>query len=364
MVVATERVTMPQASATPSLVAMPTIAPTARAAPTATPQSQISTQSVQSPVPTFTQLTTGGCCVQPFFSPDGSQVLYLDKPRPDAPTGLYAVPVTQALAVPVLFTRRLGPFSADMAFNEFLANGQTIVERAADGKQWTIDNGGRRVLFSPDEMNIAWTVGEQSGNFDVRRSDLWLASVDGSNPRQVITLYGGGIQGWLDDSAHLLVSGKARRDDITSTLSVLSLAVGSLRKLIDVERLRGIGLSPDGRRIFYSVSQAHDASQDGSYILDISQAGATPLKLDFFGAARWCSPERLYAIPIKMGAPSNELWRIDATTGQQTLVIAAAADSAFKIGNGDWDVSRDSRRIAYFNARDHNIWVVSLPDAC
>ena len=344
--------------------------------PTATTPSPIST--LQSPTPTaeesaisnpqssisYTQLVTGGCCVQPFFSPDGSRVLYLDKPAPDALTGLWAVTLTQPLQTPALFSERLGPFSPDMSLNAFLQNGRTIVERTSDGQQWTIDNGGRRVLFSPDNTHIAWVVGEESGNFDVRKGDIYLANADGSNARLLTTLYGGGVQGWFHDSARLLVSGKANRTDITPTLSILNLADGSLQKLVDIDRSRAILISPDDRSLVYYISQARDETQDGMYLLDVTKADAQPVRLDFFGAYRWCSPTRLYYVPMQPDAPSQSLWRFDVTTLQSTLVITASADSSFHISNGDWDLSPDGRHLVYVNASDHNIWLITLPGAC
>ena len=382
--------------------ALPTVAPQATATnpPTATSNSQPATATpppltaeattespisdLQSLTPTavsessivnlqssivYTQLTTGGCCVQPFFSPDGSRVLYLDKPSADAPTGLWGVTTTQPLAAPPLaapafFSARLGPFNADMSLNAFLENGRTVVERAADGQQWVIDNGGRRVLFSPDNTRIAWVVSEESGNFDVRKGDVYLANVDGSDPRLVISLYGGGVQGWFHDSARMLVSGKANRSDVTSTLSILNLADGSLTKLIDVERSRAMLISPDDRTLAYYVSQATDESQDGMYLLDLTKQGAQPMRVDFFGAYRWCSANALYYIPMQPDAPSQSLWRFDVTTLQSTPVVTASADSPFHISNGDWDLARDGAHVVYVNASDHNIWLVTLPQAC
>lgn len=69
-------------------------------------------------------------------------------------------------------------------------------------------------------------------------------------------------------------------------------------------------------------------------------------------------------LPLKMYAAGNELWRFDAATGQSSQIIAAGADSPFKIGNGDWDISADGRHIVYFNSRDHNIWLATLPEEC
>ena len=349
----------------------PTIEPTyggTTAASTPSPATATETVSVTDtePVtvlePIYAQMTKGGCCVQPFFSADDSRVLYIDKPSPSAVTGLWSVPISQPLTAPELFSKRLGPFNAAMTYNVFLQSGRTVVERARDGQQWVIDDGGRRVVFSPDDTQLAWTVAEDSGNFDVRRGDIYIAGIDGSNPHKVATLYGGGIQAWLSDATHMLVSGKANRTDVTSTLSILNLADGSLRRLLDVERTRGFTLAPGGRYVAYAISQARDAAQDGMFVLDLTTARTQ--RAGFFGAYHWCSPTRLYYVPIKLSAPSNELWRYDVTTGQSTQIIETGADSPFKIGNGDWDVSNDGHRILYFSGRDHNIWLVTLPDAC
>jgi Tol biopolymer transport system component len=311
-------------------------------------------------------MTQGGCCVQPFFSPDGSRVVYLDKPSPGDPTGLWSVPVAQPMAAPALFSEHIGPFNADMSLFTFLRNRQTVVQRVSDGQQWVIQNGGRRPVFAPDSSQIAWEVEEEVGGFDVRRSDVWLANVDGSAAKQIATFYGGGIVAWFRDSARMLVSGKLKRADITPTLGILTLADGALQPLGQVDRARGQLLSPDGARLAYYVAQSRDPAQDGMYLLDLTANQPQRQRLDFFGAYRWCParPSRLLYIPLKPGSPSNELWALDTATGQSEQIIAAQEGSPFKIANGDWDVSPDGRHITYTSARDSNIWLVTLRDGC
>jgi Tol biopolymer transport system component len=309
----------------------------------------------------FTQLTTSGCCVQPFFSPDGRRVLYLDKPAADKPVGLWAIATDKSLSQPELFTERLGPFSRDLSLALDLQNGRTVVERLSDGARWTINNGGRSVSFSPDATRIAWTVQQESGGFDARRSDIYVANVDGSGMKRVLTRFGGGTLGWLPDSKHILVGGKANRADETAMLGVLDLDAGQVRDLVPVERLRSALLSPDGKKLVYYVAQARDGSQNGMYLLDLTQTSPIPQRLNFFGAFRWRDGNRLLYIPLQPGAPSNELWQLDATTGKAEQIIAASAGSPFKITNGDWDVSRDGAKLLFLSARDRNIWLASLP---
>jgi Tol biopolymer transport system component len=287
--------------------------------------------------------------------------MFLDRPAPEAPVGIWGVPVNAPMSEPQLVIDRPGPFSRNMAYAADLVRGQTVIERLSDGQRWTINNGGRSVSFSPDATRIAWTVQQESGGFDVRRSEVWVANVDGTQPRRVATRFGGSVIAWLPDGKGMLLGGKVNRNDPLSTLSVLSLEDGELRDIMQFERMRSPLLSRNGRWLAYLIAQARDASQDGMYVLDVQTAGAQPKRLDFFGAYRWRDGERLLYVPINAGAPSNELWQLDAGTTEAVQLIPASAESPFKIGNGDWDVSPDGARILYLSARDRNIWLAQLP---
>ncbi|HQZ52174.1 MAG TPA: hypothetical protein PLG23_01860 [Thermoflexales bacterium] len=338
------------------------LAPTQTPAPTATP-TPVPTATPR-PAPRFEQLTQGGCCAQPFFSPDSARILFLDKPARDAVTGIYAVPISAPLTSPALAFRQLGPFSADLSLAVNLENGRTVVERIADGVKWTIPNDGRRVSFSPDVKRIAWTVGEDFGNFDVRRNDMYVANVDGSSPKLVATRYGGGLQAWMPDSNRLLIAGKSNRNEAKLKLSILNLTDGKVADVLEVERSRGITLSPDGKRGVLLIAQAQNSSANGLFVLSLDGGSTPPQRLDFFGAYKWCDATRLLYVPLETSAPANELWRLDVTTLRAERLIAAAADGPFKIASGDWDVSSDGRRIVFLSARDRNIWTVTLPVAC
>lgn len=288
-------------------------------------------------------------------------VMYLDRPAPDAPVGIWGVPVNAPMSEPQLITEKLGPFSRDMSLAVNLERGQTIIEHIGDGQRWTINNGGRQVSFSPDGKLIAWTVQQESGGFDVRRSDVWIANIDGTQAKRIASRFGGGVVAWLPDSQRVLLGGKVNRNDNLSTLSVLSLADGSLRDIMQFERMRSPLLSPNGRWLAYLIAQARDATQDGMYVLDLEETNAQPKRVDFFGAYRWRDGDRLLYVPIKAGAPSNELWQLDAGSLQSSQLMPPSAESPFKIGNGDWDVSPDGSRLLYVNARDRNIWLAQLP---
>ncbi len=351
-------------TATPPVTPPVTLVATLATPPTLQTQAPPATLATSLAPPQFTQLTRDGCCVQPFFSPDNTQALFLDKPNPDAPTGIYGVPVNQPMSAPSLFTPLLGPFSRDMSLAADLVNGQTVIRRRLDdgdgGASWTINNGGRIVSFSPDNALIAWNVSQDSGNFDVRRSEIWIANVDGSNARRVLVRYGGGIQGWLGDGQRFLVGGKANRNDPTATLSIFDLRDSSLRDVYSADRMRGFSLSPDSRWLVYFIAQSRQPEMNGLYVLDLVTLGAQPQRQNWFGAYRWRNDKQLLYVPLTPNAAGSDLHQLNVETSVSDLLVSASAESPFKIGNGDWDVSRDGQHVLFVNARDRNIWLLNL----
>ena len=95
-------------------------------------------------------------------------------------------------------------------------------------------------------------------------------------------------------------------------------------------------------------------------MLRLDEANAQPQRMNWFGAYRWGAPGELLYVPLKPNAASSELWQLNPQTGATKQLISASADSPFKIGNGDWDISHDGKHVIYVNARDRNIWLINL----
>lgn len=340
----------PPASPLPTLTAAPTQAPTE--SPTAT----------TTPPPLPRQLTTGGCCVQPSWSPDGSQVWYIDRPGSTQPSGIWGVSL--AGGAPQFITDRLGLYSPNRSLVAFPEGGQTIIERLATGERWTAPSQGRAISFSPDGQLIAWSVASSTVNFDRRLVEVWVAQVDGSDARLVAQLRGGGFAGWLPDGQHMLVSGRTQAEAAASTdqefLGVLSLADGTVQPLLSSRDLRGSSLSPGGGWLLYTVSFSGDSAQDGQFVMPL--AGGEPRRLDHYGAVRWRSEGKLLMIPLEWGSTRGfRVIEIDAATGAVRDLIDPAL-TPLPIGGGDWALSPNGRQIAFVSAEDRNIWVLDLPE--
>jgi Tol biopolymer transport system component len=309
------------------------------------------------------QLTSGGCCAQPAWSPDSRQVWYIDRPDAASPGGLWGVGVDGG--APEFVTDRLGLYSPDRSLLAYPEGGQTVIERLATGERWTAPSTGRAISFSPDGQLIAWSVASSSVNFDRRRVEVWVARVDGSEARLVAQLLGGGFSGWLPDSQRLLISEReadpsgSGSPDVTF-ISVLSLADGSVQRIIGHQNLRGTSLSPEGGWLLYTIAFSGDPAQDGQWVTAL--AGGDPRRLDLYGPARWRAEGKLLMIPLEWGSDASlRVVEIDAATGA-VRALTDPAQTPLPISGGDWALSPDGRRIVFVSSEDRNLWVVDLPD--
>jgi Tol biopolymer transport system component len=313
------------------------------------------------PLPELRPLTGGGCCVQPFWSPDSQRVLFIDKPAPDGPAGVWGV---DRLGSPAqLVSDRLGIFSSDQQLRAFPEGGQTIVERLSDGQRWTIPSGGRAVSFSLDGQKVAWTTGQGTAGSNSVPRQIWVSQVDGSQARQVLTLPGGSFAGWFPDG-RLLISGRLEAPETGQALWALTLPVDEagqpvLTELGRGERIRGTSISPDGRWLAYLVTLSTDPEQNGIWLVD-TQSGEKR-RLEFFGGYRWRDGSRLLVVPLDLEQAAHRLWQVDLDSGE-AIPLTDPAITSFKIANGDWSVSPDGRQVAFVSADDQNIWLLTLPE--
>jgi Tol biopolymer transport system component len=347
----------PAPSPTPTATATPE--PTATATPTATP--------TPTPLPQAVQLTASGCCTQPFWSPDSSEIRFIDRPSETSPAGIWGVRLDQPLAEPVLVSERIELSTALPDYLIDIDGATTTIERLADGERWTVPAQGRTVRISPDRSRIAWSITNADLEPERQVAAIWVANLDGSDARQVATLPRGGVSGWISNDV-LLVSGRESLQAQEQTLSALSLADGATTELARAERLRGQVLSPSGQWIVYYTTFDADPANNGMWLVRTDGSERRQLDRGVFGAYQWrgcpgaCGPEddRLLIVPFDPEAAYHRLVEVNPATGD-TRPLTDPGVTPFKIANGDWRVSPDGQQVVFVESSDRNIWVIELP---
>lgn len=352
----------PPAQPAAEVAAAPSMAPAQIATvPGATPSLATATATVE-PAPVLTRLTEPGCCVQPMWSPDGRMVLFIDRPDATAPTGIYGVSVEGG---PVqLITERVAKTSPDGRYIVYLnESAQVVVEDLQTGEVWLIPSDRREPHFSPNSQRLVWTAETGSGAFSQRPSIVSVSEVNGQNAREVITVYGGGFVGWLDDD-RMLVQGRIEESNgvlAEEALYAIDLLSGDMDQLAVSDRLRSVQPAPGGEWVFYAIAfDTDDPTRNGMWV--VRADGSERHKLEVVGAAQWQDGSRLLIIPMEPGAPSHRVLRFDAETGEMEA-ITDPAQTPFRILSGDWQVSPTGEHIVFVSAEDLSLWVMTLPGA-
>lgn len=330
------------------IVVEPTIAGAPVESPTQTPTT-----------PTQTRLTDPGCCTEPFWSADGQQVRFIDKPSSDAFAGIYGVPINggdvELVTTNIGFPQVYGRFLVQQNIDDQIE----IYDVGAD-ETFTAQTDAQRISISPGFQRIAWARSPAvSSNFDARPATVIVADIDGSNQTEVIQVIGGGFGGWVDDET-ILVAGSRVGLSTTAGLYTYSISTGELVLLQAGLRIRTVDVAPGGDWIFYSVtlSGGEAGAVDGLWV--VSRDAETRYQLDVFGSAKWRDNRRLLIVPLELNVPSHRLLQFDAQTGQLSEVLTPDVVQ-FKIAQGDWSVSPPGTHIAYLSSSDGALWVIELP---
>jgi Tol biopolymer transport system component len=343
----------------------PVPVPLATATPTPTATVRLTPQSTSTPLPTPTptpqlvQLTTGGCCVMPSWSPDSRQVVFVDKPSADAPAGLYAVDILTGALKPPQWSGRVGLYSPNRSLVAYPDKFSMVVEKPSTGDKWTLP-GILPIVFAPDDQHLAWDNDmDTTGPYDQRPSDVFVADFDERKPVRVTRVYGGGLVGWLPGGMKLMYSGRPSLDVRERTLTVLDLTTNVTATLITAERLSGMSVSNAGTWIAYTITFDADKSRNGLWLQRTD--GSPARRLELWGAYQWRDDSRLLVIPMRQSSDQVfEVWEVDAASGASRKLTDSAV-TPLQILNGDWRVSPDGRHIVYVNSVDRNLWLMTLP---
>lgn len=335
---------------TPAVTAIATVIPTPLPSPTPVPQ------------PRLRRLTGGGCCTRPFWSPDSLQVRFIDRP-PSRPVGVYGVDVKRP-STPILVTQWIVNASENGDFYIYPDGDVTVVQRAATDEKYVIANGGRPVSVSPEGQRLLWQVVDQRGDFDRRRSQTWVANVDGGDARVVAETVGMSQSQWIDERRILLVGLPLADQPYLIAIATLTLDTEGGDQLVEIAhtaRPRGTLLSPQGHWLIYLLTFQPSAADDGLWLVP-TDGSQPPRKLDFFGSYRWRDEAHLLYVPLEPGVESHTLWEYDVLDAESRR-LTDPAQTPFKIANDDWTVSPDGRYVVFVSAADHNLWLIDLePD--
>ncbi|MCB0213454.1 MAG: PD40 domain-containing protein [Anaerolineae bacterium] len=347
------------ATATPvAIAAQPTVTDTPLPIPTPSPTANPT--ATVTPSPELRQLVQGGCCVQPFFSPNGQQVLFIDKPDAEAPVGIYGIDLTHPPATPTLINDVIGFRSPDRTIVATMDGDLAQFVDETSGERWRVDTGGNWPTYSPDAQQILWEARDAEGAFDARQTDVWLADLRGNNPRLITTVRGGGVVGWLPDKQRLVLTSRDVPGEDIQSLWVLDINTGQKNMLAREKRLRGITISPGGQWIVFFVTFSNTPGNSGIWLAN--PAGTILQKLDVpgFGAYHWRNDTTLIYIPMRQTpTDSMQLWSVDvvANTSQP---LTDPTQLVFSISNGDWTVSPDGQNVVFVNSVDQNLWLINL----
>ncbi len=301
------------------------------------------------------KITPDGCCAYPAWSADGEWVLFVDRPGEGAPAGLYSVPASGGVVD--LVTERLGVFSSDWSLVAYPAGAITYVERWADGQRWSVPSGGREIHFSPDASKIAWRVGTKGIRFpDRRQRAIWISNLDGSEPRELITVHGGEFLGWLGNE-HMLVSGRLAPPDPAAVWRV-SVKDGAALRLMEIERPRGVAISPSGSWIALTLAFDPQPGRNGLWVL--KSDGTFQERFPVYGSYRWRADGQLLLMPMEMSQPNPALWQWNPETGD-IWELAGADRVELPIESNDWQVSPGGRRLVFRSSVDGALYLLQIP---
>ncbi len=302
-------------------------------------------------------LTSGACCVAPFWSADSSRVYFIDKPSGAAQSAIYGVSAVSPSGVRLEFGS-VAQFSPSQRY-AVLPGASSIVERLSDGQRVRVPTQTSSIVFSKSESSIAWSVTGQSARYDTQPTRVYSASLSNgsgltlSAPKLVATLYGGGVSGWLNES-ELLLTGKSSPTQRDRALRIVNTKSGAGRVISSALSQRGVSISPGGRWVAYYVA-FDSASRNGMFVLDTKSGVAK--RVDWFGSYRWRGPDRMVYIPLETGVTQHRILEWNASTGAKREL----AKLGMRVAGDDWQLAPNGSRIAFVSAANRNLYSLELP---
>lgn len=297
-------------------------------------------------------LAFGGCCYGAWWHPIEAGRVYAIDGTDNQRAVLLEWAAQSESSAPTLVAEAPPPLlSPDGSHQLRYADNLTLIRRLSDGVEWSVDTAGSPAGLSADNSRLMWVIGRVDSSTGEGITDIYVSAADGSGAQVVASVPNGSAQ-WLD-SRRLLIG---RRDRITTTLGVYDTADGASFVLGSWNWLRNLSIAPGGGRLmFYQVYEPENA---GLYSIETA-AGASPLKLPWFGAWRWRGGDEVYYLPLDAGSNIHTLRYFNLLTGEDRALTDPAA-TPFTVANGEWSVSAGGNQIVFLNALDLSLWLIDI----
>ena len=319
-----------------------------------------STSEAGLPKLALTRVTEAGCCAWFSWTPDGKGIRFYDA-SPGSVSGVWVQDVETGERW--IESNEPGYMSPSGRYSVRPATepDSAVVVDSWTGATWPFDDGGPRLLFSPDETRVAFTVRDKGLDPDyVRKNSVFVSDLRGGDRRLLTRTYGGPVA-WLDGGASLLFVGKDNLDD-DSQAWLYDVSGGDRKAIVSARFLRRVEVSPDGRFIAYVRALEEDPSLSGLWLQDLQTGRAWLAPIG--GSFQWHPSGRGLVVipPRKDGVGDHRVWWLEIAGGDPVLLTPEDGPSP-RIAGLQWQLSPDGRTVAHRNLDDNSIWVLDIGPA-
>lgn len=307
------------------------------------------------------QIVPDGCCPGAWWEADSSGLDFIDRPPGSQSTAIYTAKLWPPGGSPTMLDIAVGLASGAARYRIRQSGTDSIVHDTTDGSEWSLPTDGNPVRLTPDGTRAVWWE-SWGGRADIDNLvRVYGADIHGTDPRELVALFGATVPACMPEGARCLVIGRPVKDQALFVLGLLDTVGGSMLELARGTFLSDATLSPDGRWVAFTLSLNHDHPERNGVFLAptfVEELGRIK-KLEFEGAYRWRTPNRLVYVPMHPDGSNHVVWEMDAVTGAARAIIGPEAQ--IRIANNDWSISPDGATMVWVDERGRGLWAVDLP---
>jgi len=298
---------------------------------------------------TVRTLGSGRCCWQNFWHPTDPTGLYSIDGEAGQRACLYRWDIAQPLMAEVVASAPPPHQSPDWSYKLWMDGTSVVMIRASDNAEFRTVTGGELPSLNPNNTRLLWVESAPTVPGQARAaSSVKVANFGGVDSTEIVAAAGANAQWVTDDDILISIPG----DERTTRLSLHHLSDGTNTDLGTYAWMRGLSVGPGGKWVLFILSNQTDLAASGVYALNLSEIGAQPIFMPWFGSWRWRDSDEVYVIPLEADVnPVQTLHHYDLTTGIYTPLTTPP----FIITNGDWSISADGARIAYREASTNEL---------